>query len=101
MKVQVYNCKVTLGNMSVAETDMQKKAMSDFLKAFLIKPRIEKILYGESRQTDYYYLAHVSFSHYNMLRVLRFVESLRAFCTFWNMSLVELGFYETDSSSLE
>lgn len=25
MKVHVYNCEVTMGNMSIVETDMQKK----------------------------------------------------------------------------
>lgn len=97
MKVHVYNCEVTMGNMSIVETDMQKKAMADFLKAFLIKTRIEKIRCGESPKTDYYYLAEISYSHYNMIRVLRFVESLRAFCNFWNMSLTEIGFCEKDS----
>lgn len=86
-----------MGNMSIVETDMQKKAMADFLKAFLIKTRIEKIRCGESPKTDYYYLAEISYSHYNMIRVLRFVESLRAFCNFWNMSLTEIGFFENDS----
>lgn len=97
MKVYVYNCEVTLGNMSVVETDMQKKAMSDFLKAFLIKPQIEKIRCGESPKTDYYYLAHIGYSNYNMIRVLRFAESLRAFCNFWNMSLVEHGFFDKEA----
>lgn len=89
MKKYHYYCEVSMGNMSIVETEMQKKAMANFLKSFLIKPHILKVRCGESPKTDYYYSAEICYDSYEYLRVLRFAESLRAFCSFWRMSLVE------------
>lgn len=97
MKKYHYYCEVTLGNMSICETEMQKKAMVSFLKSFLIKPHISKVRYGESPKSDYYYLAEISYDSHEYLRVVRFSESLRAFCLFWRVSLVEHCLTEIDS----
>lgn len=83
-----YSCTVYVGNMSIVETEMQKKAITAFLRSFLIKPHVVKVKCGESSQTDYYYSADVSYEA-SYLRVLRFSESLHAFCLFWRMSLEE------------
>lgn len=88
MKKFYFHCEVTMGNISVMETDMQKKAIIAFLKSFYVKPSISRIRCGESKY-DYYYEADISYENYEYLKVLRFSESLRAFCLFWHMSYME------------
>lgn len=82
--------------MSIQGTEMQKRAMSNFLKSFSIKPYISKIRCGESAKYDYYYSTEISFDSFEYLQVLRFSESLRAFCSFWRISLIEHCLTETD-----
>ena len=54
MKKYRYCCEVSMGNMSIVETEMQKKAMANFLKSFLIKHHISKERCGESPKAAYY-----------------------------------------------
>lgn len=97
MKKYRYYCEITLGNMSIVETEMQKKAMIGFLKSFLVKPDIGKIKCDEPHSTSYYYQVDVNYVTSNYLQLLRFSESLRAFCLFWRMSLIELDLSELPS----
>ncbi len=76
-----------MGNASTLETDMMKKAMSDFLKSFLIKPHIVKVKCGESPKTDYYYEVEIILESAEYLQALRFSESLHSFCLFWRMPI--------------
>ena len=76
MKKYRYCCEVSMGNMSIVETEMQKKAMANFLKSFLI--------------------TEICYDSFEYLRVLRFAESLHAFCSFWQMSLFEHCLHQLD-----
>ena len=96
MKKYYYYCSATMGTMSIQETEMEKKAMSNFLKSFSIKPRISKVKCGDTKY-DYYYAAEIPFESCDYLKVMRFIESLRAFCSFWRMSLIEHSLNEIDS----
>ncbi|MDB9154219.1 hypothetical protein [Parabacteroides distasonis] len=95
MKIYSFKCSVAMGNMSTLETDTMKKAMADFLKSFHVKPSICKVRCGESKY-DYYYDADISYETSEYLKVLRFSESLRAFCLFWSMSYHEYYLHETE-----
>ena len=97
MKKYRYYCEVSIGNESILETEMMKKAMVAFLKAFSQKPHISKESYDGLSKSDFYYLADVNFEGKNFLQVLRFAESLRAFCNYWNLPLDEHGLFEQSS----
>lgn len=100
MKIYHYCCSVTMGDISIQGTEMQKKAMANFLKSFSLKPHISKMRCGESANYDYVYSTEIVFDSPEYLRVLRFSESLRAFCSFWRMSLIEHCFNKIDSDFL-
>lgn len=68
----------------------------NFLKSFLIKPHISKVRCGESLKADYYYSTEICYDSFEYLRVLRFAESLHAFCSFWQMSLFEHCLHQLD-----
>lgn len=88
MEKYSFICSVVMGNISVLETEEQKKAMSGFLKSFNVKPSIQKVK-TSSAKYDYYYEAKILFEDLSFLKVLRFSEALRAFCLFWGMSYHE------------
>lgn len=96
MKKSRYCYDVSMGNMSIVETEMRKKAMANFLKSLLIKPHISKVRCGESPKADYYYSTEICYDSFEYLRVLRFAESLHAFCSFWQMSLFEHCLHQLD-----
>lgn len=96
MKLYHYYCSVTMGEMSIQGTEMQKRAMSNFLKSFSLKPHISKMRCGESEKYDYVYSTEIAFDSPEYIRVLRFSESLRSFCAFWRMSLIEHCFNEIE-----
>lgn len=77
-----------MGNMSVLETNEQKKAIINFLKSFRIGYHIRKVKSGDSNDA-YYYEAQIRYKTLEYLKVLRFSESLRSFCLFWGMSYHE------------
>lgn len=70
--------------------------MTNFLRSFYVKPHFEKVKCGESPKYDYYYTIEISFDSAEYLRVMRFSESLRAFCSFWRMSLIEHCFNQIE-----
>jgi hypothetical protein len=89
MENHFYNCDIVIGNMSIFETEQMKEAMEHFLHSFYYRNfSFEKLEHGEGAQ-DYCYQVGIRYKHHNRLRVLRFSESLKAFCLFHNMSVAE------------
>lgn len=84
MKKYSFKCLVSMGNLSIVETEEQRKAMSSFLKSFNMKPSIQKIETSPSKH-DYYYESEIIYEDSDFLKILRFSESLRSFCLFWKM----------------
>lgn len=84
-----YSCDVAIGNMSIHETEQMKVAMEHFLQSFYYRDFSFEKLESEEDAQDYYYQVDIYYKHQNYLRVLRFAEALRAFCSFHSMSLQE------------
>lgn len=85
-----YYCEVSLGNASIVETEMMKKALRNFLNSFYIKHRFSKEPFDGYGDTGYYYHVCVLVEDNTFLRVLRFSTALAAFCQYWRMCLVEI-----------
>ncbi|AUX17149.1 hypothetical protein AQ623_01625 [Flavobacterium columnare] len=85
-----YSCTLTMGNMSMLETDMFKNAVENFFKAFQYSNyEIEKMEFGQS---DYYYEVRVYYSNIFYSKVVRFSEALISFSLFWGIALTEHNF---------
>jgi hypothetical protein len=93
MKKHLYSCSVSMGNMSIAETDMFKEAFENFMKSFRCKDfSIETIYEDESSKNSYYfYEANIQFRHSSFLKLQRFSESLISFSLFWGLSVREFA----------
>jgi hypothetical protein len=86
-KKNEYYCSLSLGNMSIAETEMLKESLESFLKSFYCKDyEIEKVMCSND---DYYYVAKIQFSDFSKIKVQRFMESLISFSLYWKMSIFE------------
>ena len=95
MKKYIFKCRVTLGNTSTLETNTQKKALADFLRSFKMKPTSRKIRLGECTSGSLH-VTDISYENPDYLKVLRFSESLRAFCLFWHVFYEEFDLCEME-----
>jgi hypothetical protein len=85
-----YSCILTLGNDSVFETETLKKELQMFLSAFGIKKStFKKKHFPDEKPTGYYYEIELSYKNDNFLQVIRFSESLQAFCMHQHIQLYE------------
>ena len=50
MKKHLYSCTVSMGNISISETEEQKKNFSKFMESFHIKDYVIKKNYWNSKQ---------------------------------------------------
>lgn len=90
MDKHYYYCTLTMGNMSLYETEMFKTALESFLNAFQCKKfTIEKV--SVNTDDDYFYEASIEFHHFQYIRVLRFSEALVSLSLFWGFTLHELA----------
>ncbi|MBB4034859.1 hypothetical protein GGR21_000746 [Dysgonomonas hofstadii] len=89
MKEYVYTCTVTMGNMSMYETEMLKDAMANFLKAVQVSDCEILKISDEEPSDSYYYSADICYKRHSFLPVLRFSEALNAFCRFHSIDLQE------------
>jgi len=90
MKEHSYYCHISFGNDSTLETEMMRRALKSFLSSFLIRNvSIKKARYGDGLAPEFFYHLEVCYENSSFLQVLRFSESLIAFCLHWGMKISE------------
>lgn len=83
----VFNCYITLGNLSIYETELQKKALRDFLGSFGIAGvKIQKDIANDGAK---YYWLELQKTESSLPKLNHFVEALISFCRYWRMSYAE------------
>lgn len=94
MKKYTYTFEAVIACMAFVDMETKKKAITNFLKSFDIKPDIEKIKPDLKPNTYYHYVISAICEDSSQLRVFQFVQSLQNFASFHNIPIHEQNWWE-------